>query len=213
MSDPEAFNPLSYAALSESLSRALMRAELRPMEHVAEHPFNGYGVYALFYDGDFPAYRRLADWNRDHPGTWPIYIGVAAPKTLKGLEYDPEDIDSDRTGRKLYERVRHHAGSIRQAANLDLADFSCRLLTLSFVWAPVAESAMIAAYEPLWNAYVPGFGNHAQGSGRSNGTQTAWDTLHPGRKMTGRPYPRTADEIAVDVRQALEEAWQRRFRG
>jgi hypothetical protein len=212
VSVPDSFNPLGYAALSDSLSRALMRSPLLSMGRAAEEPFHGYGVYALFYDGDFPAYRRLADWNRTHPGSWPIYIGVAAPKTLKGLAYDPEDVDSDRVERKLYERVRHHARSIGRASNLDLSDFSCRLLVLSSVWAPVAESAMIAAYEPLWNAYVPGFGNHAQGSGRSAGLQTVWDTLHPGRRMVGRPNPKTVSEIEAEVRQALEETWQRRFR-
>ena len=96
--------------------------------------------------------------------------------------------------------------------NLNINDFACKLLTLSFVWAPVAESAMIAAYEPVWNAHVTGFGNHAQGKGRSTGMQTLWDTLHPGRSMNGTPNIRTAQEIADEAEQALEETWQRKFR-
>ena len=96
--------------------------------------------------------------------------------------------------------------------NLNINDFACKLLTLSFVWAPVAESAMIAAYEPVWNAHVTGFGNHAQGKGRSTGMQTLWDTLHPGRLMNGTPNIRTAQEIADEAEQALEETWQRKFR-
>lgn len=212
MRQPDFFNPLSYVALSESLSRAIMASELYPMKTVQSEPFDGFGIYALFYDGDFPAYHRLAEQNRDHPGTWPIYIGVAVPKTLKGTQLDPATVDELSEARQLSNRVRHHAGSIEAAENLDLDDFTCKLLTLSFVWSPVAESAMIARYEPIWNSYVTGFGNHAQGSGRSTGRQTRWDTLHPGRQMYGRPNDLSADALAEEAAAMLEETYQRKFR-
>ena len=212
MKQPEFFNPLSYTALSDSLARAIMSAELDPMTTVRDESFDGYGIYALFYDGPFHAYHRLAEQNRTQPGTWPIYIGVAAPKALKGTQWRPEDVDKNQPEKGLSNRVRHHAKSIEAVTNLNINDFACKLLTLSFVWAPVAESAMIAAYEPVWNAHVTGFGNHAQGKGRSTGMQTLWDTLHPGRSMNGTPNIRTAQEIADEAEQALEETWQRKFR-
>ena len=85
MKQPEFFNPLSYTALSDSLARAIMSSELYPMTTVRDESFDGYGIYALFYDGPFHAYHRLAEQNRTQPGTRPIYIGVAAPKALKSM--------------------------------------------------------------------------------------------------------------------------------
>ena len=56
-------------------------------------------------------------------------------------------MDKNQPEKGLSNRVRHHAKSIEAVTNLNINDFACKLLTLSFVWAPVAESAMIAAYE------------------------------------------------------------------
>lgn len=212
MRSPEFFNPLSYVALSDSLSRAIMASDLYPLSEVRDASFEGYGIYALFYTGGFRAYRRLAEQNRRAPGSWPIYIGVSSPKTLKGVELDPSSVDGNAPARALVMRVRNHARSISDAENLDIGDFTCKLLTLSFVWAPVAESAMIARYEPIWNSYVTGFGNHAQGSGRASGRRSIWDTLHPGRSMYGVPNGTTAAAIAAEVESRLEEVWQRGFR-
>ncbi len=214
MKQPEFFNPLSFTALSESLERALMRSELYPMTTVQDESFPGYGIYALFYQGDFPAYHRLSEQNRKNPGSWPIYIGVSSPKTQKGTQWKAEDVDNIQTNLKggLSERVKHHAKSISEATNLDINDFQCKLLTLSFIWAPVAESAMIAAYEPIWNSYLRGFGNHSQGKGRDNGKQTLWDTLHPGRKMNGIKNSKSADDLAKEVEQVLEITWIQKFR-
>lgn len=69
MKQPEFFNPLSYTALSDSLARAIMSSELYPMTTVRDESFDGYGIYALFYDGPFHAYHRLAEQNRTQPGT------------------------------------------------------------------------------------------------------------------------------------------------
>lgn len=101
MKQPEFFNPLSYTALSDSLARAIMSSELYPMTTVRDESFDGYGIYALFYDGPFHAYHRLAEQNRTQPGTWPIYIGVAAPKALKGTQWRPEDVDKNQPEKGL----------------------------------------------------------------------------------------------------------------
>lgn len=53
---PRSYNPLDYASLSETLARELMSSELMPMSQIER--FYGDGVYALFYDGDFPHIRR-----------------------------------------------------------------------------------------------------------------------------------------------------------
>ena len=77
---PRLYNPLDYSSLSDSLARELMSADLVPLADIEK--FYGDGVYALFYCGDFPAYAELSDINFDCPGSFPIYIGKAGPKTL-----------------------------------------------------------------------------------------------------------------------------------
>lgn len=212
MSTPPSFNPLDYTILSASLRDALMASPLIPLGAI--EPFYGYGVYALFYEGDFPAYSRLAGVNRDNPGSWPIYIGKSSPSTRTGLHLDPNDIGGRDAGQGLYSRVSgDHRASIENATNLEIADFSTRLLVLSYVWVPLAETSLIAAYEPVWNAYLSGFGNHAPGGGRTAGRLSKWDELHPGRgrePRAGRGFD--PEYLSRQVEAQLEDTWQRKFR-
>lgn len=202
---PRSYNPLDYASLSETLARELMRSELMPLAEVEE--FYGDGVYALFYHGDFPAYAELSDINFDNPGTFPIYIGKAGPKTLTGAELDPGTVDTPKAGKRLYDRVANdHRKSIEAASNIDVNEFSCRMLVLNAVWVPLTESALIARYVPVWNSIVPGFGNHTPGKGRSLGAVSRWDVLHPGRgRETGAPSPATFEQLCAEVRAAISE--------
>lgn len=177
---PRLYNPLDYASLSESLARELMSSELMSLSEIEK--FYGDGVYALFYSGDFPAYAELSDINFANPGSFPIYIGKAGPKTLTGSELDASLVDTPQADSRLYDRVsKDHRKSIGQAVNLDVSHFSCRMLVLNAVWVPLTESALIARYVPVWNSIVPGFGNHAPGKGRAAGSISHWDVLHPGR--------------------------------
>ncbi len=86
----------------------------------------------------------------------------------------------------LYDRLREHAESIKQAENLSLSDFACRYLAVDDVWIPLAESLLIETFKPLWNILVDGFGNHDPGGGRYNQRRSAWDLLHPGRLWAER---------------------------
>ncbi len=157
---PRSYNPLDYASLSESLARELMSSELMPLSDIEK--FYGDGVYALFYCGDFPAYQELSDINFSDPGTFPIYIGKASPKTLTGNELDTSAVDTPRAGTRLYDRVANdHRKSIEAATNLRVGEFYCRMLVLNAVWVPLTESALIARYVPVWNSIVPGFRSHA----------------------------------------------------
>ena len=60
----------------------------------------------------------------------------------------------------------------------------------------IVEAALIRKYNPLWNSYIDGFGNHDPGSGRYNQAKSEWDVLHPGRgwaeKLRGNA-PTTAE--------------------
>lgn len=69
----------------------------------------------------------------------------------------------------------------------------------------LGETLLIEQFRPIWNVLVPGFGNHDPGKGRYNQQRSAWDTLHPGRQWAAKlkDYPKTRDQIAEEVRQAL----------
>lgn len=202
---PRSYNPLDYASLSETLARELMRSELMPLTDIEK--FYGDGVYALFYHGDFPAYAELSDVNFDLPGSLPIYIGKAGPKTLTGNDLDMAAVDTPLAGSRLYDRVaKDHRKSIDDALNLEASDFSCRMLVLNAIWVPLTESALIARYCPIWNSILPGFGNHAPGKGRAAGKISRWDTLHPGRgRETDTEVTHTVEQLESEVRSAISE--------
>ncbi len=201
---PRSYDPLDYSSLSEVLARELMRSELIPLADVDR--FYGDGVYALFYTGSFPAYRELAEVNRARPGSFPIYIGKASPKTLTGSGLDASRVDDPAAGTRLFDRLsRDHRSSIAQASNLDVADFSCRMLVLNALWVPLAESAMIARYAPVWNSLVTGFGNHPPGRGRSLGKLSKWDSLHPGRAPKSSPSASDPGSLAQEAAAAIHE--------
>lgn len=202
---PRSYNPLDYASLSETLARELMSADLIPLVEVEK--FYGNGVYALFYSGNFPAYREMADINYSEPGTLPIYIGKASPKTLKGNDLDASAVDARQSGSALYERVaQDHRSSIEKAINLDVEHFACKMLILNAVWVPLTESALIGRYVPIWNSILPGFGNHAPGVGRKDGKISRWDILHPGRGRETEAVATTdARQLELEVEQAIRE--------
>lgn len=202
---PRAYNPLDYASLSETLARELMNSELMPLTAIER--FYGDGVYALFYSGDFPAYTELADINYAKPGSFPIYIGKASPKALKGIELDASVVDTPQAKTRLYDRVsKDHRRSIEQAINLDVDHFSCRMLVLNAVWVPLTESALIARYVPVWNSIVPGFGNHDPGKGRAAGSISHWDILHPGRGRETDAEPGAEfNDLCDQVKSAITE--------
>lgn len=207
---PPSFNPLDYSALSTSLADALMASPLVPLDSI--EPFYGYGVYALFYTGDMPAYSVLAKQNRHQPGSWPIYIGKSSPSSRKGV-FDVGNIDTPDLGMGLYSRVaKDHRKSVEQATNLNVEDFTARLLVLSYMWVPLAETALIARYAPIWNSFVDGFGNHDPGKGRANGRMSRWDTLHPGRgRDKYAPLPQTPQQLEQEISAQLDMIAQREF--
>lgn len=170
-----AFNPLDRVELGRSVGRALL---LSPCEALPPDRFEGAGIYAIYYQGDFEPYRPVALAGCE----WPIYVGRAMPAGgrtgLVGLGSSP--------GRKLYERLRQHHNSIKAVKSLDERDFRCRYLVVDDIWIPLAERLLIGHYRPLWNGVVDGFGIHAPGgtpggtTGRAGQQKSAWDTLHPG---------------------------------
>jgi len=192
------FNPLGKRQLGESVGQAMLRQTVIPVANLTS--FEGAGIYAIYYYGDFPAYEAIARINRDQGFTAPIYVGKAAPKgTRKG-----GDLAANH-GKVLFNRLTRHKRSIEEANNLEIADFHCRYLIVDDIWIPLGESLLIAKFNPLWNKLIDGFGNHDPGIGRHAGLRPRWDVLHPGRPWADKCQPRaeTADQIIGEARDYL----------
>lgn len=114
----EVFNPLDKTNLAESVKDHLLR---RALVKLPPERFLGAGIYAIYYTGDFPAYKKIAKHSPSDEKAIPIYVGKAVPAgSRKGgysLGADPGDV--------LYRRLSEHATSIDESNNLKLADFKC----------------------------------------------------------------------------------------
>lgn len=189
------FNPLDKVNLGASIASALLASEVVPLNTLEK--FAGVGIYALYYLGDFPAYRPLAQLNQEGRFLAPIYVGKAESEgRRKGLV-----IDGGADSINLFKRLRDHVKTIEAATNLDIGDFWCRFLVVDETFVHLGEILLINRLAPLWNQLVDGFGNHSPGKGRHGSQRPRWDVLHPGRKWAEKCAPRleTAEQIANDV--------------
>jgi hypothetical protein len=183
------YDPLEY----ENLARSVVSKLMSQPEHKIppRNPFEGPGVYALFYRGSFGPYQQLLALQQQSP----IYVGKAVPAGARKGQI--EEFISDRS---LFNRLKQHSTSIDQATNLDTADFFCRYLVVIPVWITLAERFLIEHYRPLWNVYIDGFGNHNPGKGRSAMRRPRWDVLHPGRSWAEKlRQEETPDQIISDI--------------
>lgn len=170
------FNPLDYDNLTRNVVTELMTRG--PFTLPLSDPFDGAGVYALFYTGAHELYAPI----RSRDARWPIYVGKAVPSGARKGK-----IEARKTiGRELFGRVREHAGSIEQVADLELADFLCRYLVVTPLWIVMAERFLIEHYQPVWNVGIDGFGIHDPGGRRADQYRSKWDTLHAGRSWAKR---------------------------
>ncbi|MHA6963871.1 Eco29kI family restriction endonuclease [Zobellella denitrificans] len=184
------FNPLDKKHLGESVGQAMLRQPVMPLGELDS--FEGAGIYAIYYTGEFECYKEITKRNIKGRFNAPLYVGKAVPKgARKG-----GDMDST-PGKVLFNRIKQHAKSIETASNLKIEDFHCRYLIVDDIWIPLGESLLIAKFDPLWNKLIEGFGNHDPGSGRHAGLRPRWDVLHPGRGWADKCKPR--DETAEDI--------------
>lgn len=147
-----------------------------PMELLPpDDKFSGGGVYALYYNGDFPLYQKIYRKNKDLP----IYVGKAV---LPGWRQGRDTVKENDPA--LFRRLSEHSRSINAATNLELSHFTCRFVVLKSQEADListVEAAMTRRYNPLWNSHIDGFGNHDPGKGRYEQAKSEWDVLHSGR--------------------------------
>ena len=71
----ETFNPLDKGNLGVSVADALLAK--KPIPLPLDETFDGAGIYAIYYTGGFPAYKKIADRNRGGKFDAPIYVGKA----------------------------------------------------------------------------------------------------------------------------------------
>ncbi len=192
MSEP--YNPLDKLNLARSIEVELLARPTQPLTALAAT--HGAGVYAIYYAGPFEVYRPIADGSR------PIYVGKAIPKGGRkgGLSANAA------VGRSLQDRLRQHAASIDQAVNLDLADFSARVLVVDDIWIPLGENMLIENFQPVWNVVIDGFGNKTPGARRATQFRSPWDVLHPGRAFAEAlaQHPQPAEVFEARVRDFFE---------
>ena len=188
-SDPETMGTL--------IANTLLAQPRKPLKDVAR--FYGSGVYALYYRGDFDAYRPIAGTET------PIYVGKADP-----AEHGADSVVEQ--GERLSGRLRDHQRSIAAAENLRIEEFDCRYLVVKSAWQNTAETYLIDMFKPVWNNEVGicyGFGKHGDSSDTRKNTRSPWDTLHPGRPwaLTKNTVanPLSADEIKAKIRQHLKK--------
>jgi hypothetical protein len=188
-----AYDPLDLKTLAESMVRVVLEQPIHPLGSL--EPFEGSGIYVIYYTGRFKPYRPIAEQNRNDKWERPIYVGEATRKGgRKGgvLAEGPP-------GRAIYERLGNHADSIRSVSTLRVEDFWCRYLVLKDFFIPLCESLLIDRYKPIWNRLVEGFGNKdVDVSRRATQARSMWDVLHPGRAIAaGGPNKRYPDPTSV----------------
>jgi len=147
--------------------------------------FLGTGVYALYYTGRNPLYKRYAELNRLSYG-YPIYVGKDVSKGWRQARSSDNALNQSR---ELIGRLREHARSISFGANLSLEDFMCRFVIFEAEGSDMistVEAALIKLNKPLWNTAVDGFGNHDPGSGRYEQAKSDWDVIHEGRAWANK---------------------------
>lgn len=193
------FNPLEKRVLGASIAEVLLTTPVYPLSNA--FPLRGPGVYAIYYSGtQFAPYAPLARQNSGGKAVWPIYVGQALPS---GGRRGIETVSDDPALRK---RLMKHRGSIAAAtSDFSIDDFSYRALVMDDAFIRLAETSLLVLYKPIWNNYVDGFGNNAQGSGRDASKRSRWDTLHGGRSQAVVHADRgeTREQLMAEITQEL----------
>lgn len=165
------FDPGNPKIVGRFISIALVAQPRHNLKEI--NRFYGSGVYALYYNGDFPLYSKLSRTET------PIYVGQAAPAVTNARTAMEQ-------GDRLCRRLADHRKSLNSAAStLDIDDFEFRSLVVQSGWETAAEDYLIHLFRPIWNSEINilyGLGKHGDSAETRGNKRSPWDTLHPGRK-------------------------------
>jgi hypothetical protein len=181
------FNPANPRTVGLFVSIALLAQERQPLGGVPRS--YGSGVYAIYYNGDFSAYRPLI--GTEHP----IYVGKADPATADAKTAKEQD-------QRLSRRLREHAKAIARAENLRIDDFTCRQLVVASGLQTAAEIYLIDLFKPIWNKEIKiafGIGKHGDSPTTRANLRSPWDTLHYGRNWAHRDLAMRDQASEVDI--------------
>ena len=153
----------------------------------------------LYYFGNLKEYASFRSVNLKETPKIPIYIGKADRKgKRKGLTFAPKQ------GTEISRRLGLHEKSINAAENLERADFACRYLAIEDAFIGLAESVLIAVFDPLWNRVLDGFGNNPTGGPRSGQAVSKWDLFHPGRRRGTGDERQSSKQVQSEVTAYFE---------
>jgi hypothetical protein len=185
------FDPSNPQVIGELIARTLLLQAPQCLAGISK--FYGSGVYAIYYHGNFGAYKPISGSDN------PIYVGKADPATPRAETVQEQ-------GRGLSTRLSDHRKSIAAASNLMLDDFDCRYLVVKSAWQETAEDNLIALFRPIWNNEIGicyGFGKHGDAAKTRANRRSPWDTLHPGRKWASTsdnvPNEKSVEEIEAAI--------------
>jgi hypothetical protein len=192
---PFVFDPTNPEIVGQLMGRTMMEQIRYPL--LAIPKFYGSGVYAIYYNGDFDAYRPIR--RKDTP----IYVGKADPK--------PEAKTPIEQGPKLSMRLAEHGKSVRAAATtLDAKDFECRFLVVQSGWQRAAEDYLLHRFHPIWNSKTCyGFGKHGDDPGTRANTRSPWDSLHPGRPWATKAGNVTNPLSLAEIKRSIAAHFER----
>ena len=190
------FDPSNPNVAGRIVGITMIAQARKPLANVER--FYGSGVYAIYYNGDFPAYSEIT--KREHP----IYVGKADPA-------DPASKTAMEQGDRLANRLNDHRKNIAKATTtLRLEDFEYRAIVVQTGWQTSAEDYLIHLFKPIWNSEVGicyGFGKHGDDPATRANLRSPWDTLHPGRDWAHRDPnmkdARTPERIIEEIRLHL----------
>ena len=151
----------------------------------------GPGAYMHVYSGDIECLARAR-----RPG------GRASTGSLTENGGHPCYAGS---GKRLSERTRRHEMNMIPVIDFDVRDFSVIILpTLTYAGARYVEELLLAAFVPVLNFAVRGYGSRSQGSKRTSQMMCEFNVLFPGRRGCTGATPVTADELRERVIVQLE---------
>lgn len=168
--------------------------------------FSGTGVYALYYIGSNPLYKKYAELNR-LSYNYPIYVGKAVPEGWRMGRVSDDPLSQSH---ELFGRLRQHSNNISLGSGLDVKDFTCRFVIFEDAGSDMIgtiEAALIRINIPLWNISVDGFGNHDPGNGRYKQAKSDWDVIHPGRHWAEKceGIPKLEKTIITNIKNHLKK--------
>ena len=169
------FDPSNPNVIGRLIAITMIAQPRTALKHIGR--FYGFGVYALYYSGDFEGYAAIS--GKEHP----LYVGKADPR-------DPTSQTAMDQGDRLSIRLSDHRKNIGKATTiLRLDDFEYRSLVIQSGWQKSTEDYLIHLFKPIWNNEIGicyGFGKHGDDPKTRANLRSPWDTLHPGRDWAHR---------------------------